>query len=316
MIKRIEWIDTAKGILIILVVLGHCRTNRIVDMVINSFHMVAFFSLSGITFNANRPFGEFLRKKSKSLIVPYLVFSAYFLLYQYAKTFVFPGARFNIVSGLISIVIPISGRNSTSVYGLWYFPCLFLAEVAYYAVLKLRSKTVMGAIILFIALSAFCVWSNQAFGVVSIVGILPFSVASLALGKILWEWSAQIRKKRGVVFVSSLILFAVTVGLNYIFFSHSIDLSSLTLGCVPLYLMSSVSGTILIYTIAVALPAQRILQFFGKDSMYYYGLHYEVIGVIEKILPGGGLQTMGTFAILIPIVVCYKTMRFRRGKND
>lgn len=35
--------DTAKGILIILVVLGHCHVNIVSDMVINSFHMVAFF---------------------------------------------------------------------------------------------------------------------------------------------------------------------------------------------------------------------------------------------------------------------------------
>ncbi len=207
-----------------MVVLGHCRADRIVDMVINSFHMVAFF--------------------------------------RYLKLHLMP------------IDLSMSFCIATLV---------------------------------------FCIWSHQALGVVSIICILPFAVPSLILRKTLAGMSEQIRKNSGVVFVSNLILFAVTVGLNYLFFSHSVYLSSLTLGCVPLYLMSSVSDTVLIYTIAMALPAQRILQFFGKNSMYYYGLHYEVIGVIEKILPGGILQTMGTFAVLIPVVACYKTMRFRRG---
>ena len=49
MSKRIEWIDIAKGILIVLVVLGHSEISGIAASVINSFHMAAFFFLAGLT---------------------------------------------------------------------------------------------------------------------------------------------------------------------------------------------------------------------------------------------------------------------------
>lgn len=49
MSKRIEWIDIAKGILIVLVVLGHSEISEVAASVINSFHMAAFFFLAGLT---------------------------------------------------------------------------------------------------------------------------------------------------------------------------------------------------------------------------------------------------------------------------
>jgi len=285
--KRIEWLDTAKGILIILVVLGHCHVNRITDMAINSFHMATFFSLSGITFNANRTFGEFLRKKVKSLIIPYIAFSVIFLFNQYVKTIAFSDAHFDLFSGLISVAIPVSGRSSTSVYGLWFFPCLFLAEVLLYILLKIRRRTLVGAAILLLIVSTVCVGSYYLLGVASVISILPFAVASLGLGKILAGIGEKVRQHRWLVFVTCLILFIIAVALNSVYSKQSVDLSSMTLGCIPLYVISSILGTVLDYTIAMAPPTSCILRFFGKDSMYYYGLHYEVIGATEKILRGG-----------------------------
>ena len=53
--KRIVWLDIAKAILIILVVLGHSgdiNHGTRLDKYIYWFHMPAFIILSGLTFNA------------------------------------------------------------------------------------------------------------------------------------------------------------------------------------------------------------------------------------------------------------------------
>ena len=49
MSKRIEWIDRAKGIGIILVILGHSIFLEIFKILIYSFHMPLFFSYQGIS---------------------------------------------------------------------------------------------------------------------------------------------------------------------------------------------------------------------------------------------------------------------------
>ena len=70
--SRTEWVDIAKGIGIVCVCLGHLGIESI-DRVVFTFHMPLFFILSGMFLNGNVPFSEFIKKKSKRLLVPYYV---------------------------------------------------------------------------------------------------------------------------------------------------------------------------------------------------------------------------------------------------
>ena len=69
MAGRIKWIDISKGILIVLVVLGHAHISTIVDLIINSFHMAAFFALTGYTFHFGNTFRVFIKKQIKGLLI-------------------------------------------------------------------------------------------------------------------------------------------------------------------------------------------------------------------------------------------------------
>ena len=78
--KRISYIDTAKGIGILLVVIGHSgypSTNLVTW--ISSFHMPLFFLLSGILFAhtgaATKKTKTFLKRKLCSILIPYAFFS-------------------------------------------------------------------------------------------------------------------------------------------------------------------------------------------------------------------------------------------------
>lgn len=88
--QRAAYLDTAKGLLIILVVVGHVwqavyhngilRDEVVYHMVDNwiySFHMPAFFLLSGLFAmrSAQRPIGEFIRRKLRTIAYPYLLWS-------------------------------------------------------------------------------------------------------------------------------------------------------------------------------------------------------------------------------------------------
>lgn len=50
--KRLDYLDVAKGIGILLVILGHCQLGRIgrAHSLIYSFHMPLFFFISGVCF--------------------------------------------------------------------------------------------------------------------------------------------------------------------------------------------------------------------------------------------------------------------------
>ena len=76
-LKRIEYIDIAKGLGIILVVIGHCIDGKTFPGTwISSFHMPLFFILSGMCFNASRYTSliPFFYKRFKTLFLPLLFF--------------------------------------------------------------------------------------------------------------------------------------------------------------------------------------------------------------------------------------------------
>ena len=71
--QRIQWIDVAKGLAILIVVLGHCIGNLTdpVNKIILAFHMPLFFFLSGYCVKVSEiKFLPFLKKKAIALLVP------------------------------------------------------------------------------------------------------------------------------------------------------------------------------------------------------------------------------------------------------
>ena len=107
--QRIDWIDTAKGLCMILVIVGHTLPyGNLMRNFIFSFHMPAFFFLTGYT--ARRPdtwqgFARRVRKDFVALIVPVLgvvqVFNVllnFFLSDDRSLTNLWDIARYNAIT--------------------------------------------------------------------------------------------------------------------------------------------------------------------------------------------------------------------------
>ena len=70
--ERYLFIDVARGISIICIVLGHLGVSSI-NRFVFTFHVPVFFLLSGYFTNAEVSFKEHIKKKAKTLIVPYVL---------------------------------------------------------------------------------------------------------------------------------------------------------------------------------------------------------------------------------------------------
>ena len=68
--RRIDWIDIAKGLGILAVILGHCHLPEKVWNSIYSWHMPIFFVISGYFYRV-QPFEVLFKKKINSLLKPY-----------------------------------------------------------------------------------------------------------------------------------------------------------------------------------------------------------------------------------------------------
>ena len=81
--EHLWWIDSAKGIGVILIVLGHLlydSSHDVLNQIIYSFHVPMFFILAGFVCRHRKGIAEkvkFLRKKAYRLIIPFIIFTLF-----------------------------------------------------------------------------------------------------------------------------------------------------------------------------------------------------------------------------------------------
>ena len=156
--QRYREIDIAKGIAIILVVLGHCviDTNgkvplgipSITAQVIYSIHLSLFFFLSGLLSNKiiehKKINGKYILKRFKRLIIPYFVCGLVFVVMQIAQSKMI-GEHYSF-SSLWKIVIGINPY-----YNLWFLFVLFILSLI--GALIARKNTILIIVIVSLVLS-------------------------------------------------------------------------------------------------------------------------------------------------------------------
>jgi fucose 4-O-acetylase-like acetyltransferase len=113
MITRNSWLDIAKGIAIILMVLGHSSLPDVVERFIFAFHMPLFFIASGYTTNWNKySLKEYFLHKCKTLMLPFAIYSAIVLL---------------LLQGIGALDWRHLLSHGWEGYALWFIPVLFIA---------------------------------------------------------------------------------------------------------------------------------------------------------------------------------------------
>lgn len=123
---RVEWIDIARGIRIILVVIGHlCEGVKPLHNIIYSFHMPLFFFLSGYCFKEQRSWKDFIINKIRTIIIPWVIlglltYFVYAILNGYEEAlYLFKDIFFSIGA-------------------LWFLPVLAISSVLQHIILKCK----------------------------------------------------------------------------------------------------------------------------------------------------------------------------------
>ena len=68
--SRSSYIDVARGICMICIVLGH-QGNPFINRFVFTFHLPVFFIITGYFFNPKTSFKDLVIKRSRGLIIPY-----------------------------------------------------------------------------------------------------------------------------------------------------------------------------------------------------------------------------------------------------
>lgn len=316
--KKIEWIDSLKGIGIILVVLGHAAISPHLFGYIFSFHMPLFFFISGYLFSYERNphFLKFVKSKARGLLIPYLTFAlmglGIWLAYSYLGA---ATSEISILSAIKEILV--SKRNFIFFnVPIWYLTSLFTMVLFFYLLRKyIRNDFVLIGVLLVIGSIGFIQFQTAAS-----LHTLPWSfdatmfyMVFYGAGNLIKNHKDKIRLKTPVYLTALTInlLFLVIPGLFNVFYAQRIPYGhSVYVYFVAMFI--AFCG-ILGYIYLSKKLTIKSLKYLGKNSLVILGLHvplafyvvdklFYILGV--EIAPGlrGIVQTVLSLIILLPVI--------------
>ena len=150
--KHLQWLDMAKGLAILTVVLGHCMsdTTGLHDLVY-SFHMPLFFMLAGYTMRP-KPRKTVLASSFKRLIVPYMAVCCILLLFAIVPpNSIDPNLDSQRSLPVVAVEAlyasgqegALAGHTFQAIGAIWFLPCLFWGRLILNEVL-LRTQRLAG----------------------------------------------------------------------------------------------------------------------------------------------------------------------------
>lgn len=274
---RVDYFDIARGITILLVILGHCLPkDSISRQLIYTFHMPLFFLISGYFFK-EKEMGAEIKSCNRSLLKPYLISSMFIMIFFVTKAFIkgqdaqnqikYWGKAILFGSGeittFLSFKVPIIGT-------LWFLLSLYWVKVIFNLIYKCKNNIITMSFIVVIAIIGFIIpkyiW-------------LPFSIDT-SLINIIFYYIGFIFNKYNVfdkklsVFYY-LILFAIWLILGLCCKTYSVsneynyyivNIFEAVIGC---YLIIMISKFIINCNHILS----NILKWIGKNSLYIMCFH-------------------------------------------
>lgn len=125
-------INLLKALAILVVVAGHLEFSLIPMFPPYSFQVMLFFFIAGILFNPEYSFCEYFVRRFKSLIIPYYLYAAFYLVLTIAAATILGKFWGMEVNWYNELVMPfLTGHQLDLISPLWFVPCLFITLVIY-----------------------------------------------------------------------------------------------------------------------------------------------------------------------------------------
>lgn len=318
MVKRIEWLDSLKGFGIFCVTLGHLSCNYLLETHIYSFHMFLFFFLSGYLHNnLQEDFYEFIVKKSKTLLIPFLFWNV---------TSFGAGLVLNIpIMESISEFFLLNGQICWNA-PIWFLLLLYMVEISFFLIEKYIP---MGEYFIIPILLIFWIFFSTP-NIFLKINILPVCLLFYIFGKIYFRLSDKVSQngnnKKRSIFIILLYLFVSLLFGTYL--NERISFTGAFFGNVGYCCMAAISG-VLFYTTAFQrfrfLRDNKVLSYLGKNSLIIMATQYWLFtlfdlmsGMFFEISIWKYRSTLKALvvALITMTIICFIVERLKKISKD
>ena len=320
--KRMNWIDVAKGICMIAIVLGHLN-HEWINRVVFSFHLPVLFILAGYTMEEQKSSSDYLNDKFNKLMKPYILTCIIICIADVIRSFLNMDYSISGITNIIYRDLQRSWMASGSIQtignydlgsgieAIWFLPAMFFALVFAQYILngtkEWKERFLLGVILAFIANAVrYFLW-------------LPFSILSgmfaavfVVLGKWLKEQSV-LEKCNYKHYLLCMVIFLISIVLD----KSGIYVVSSSMKDYIITPVCSVASALLVIKAAMLLENSRFLRWIGEN--------YILVLQILALEPEAGSEwyerlfstnyfLVVAWMVIIVIVLAFNDLRKKRIK--
>lgn len=332
--KRIDYIDIAKGIGILLMVIGHSLSeDSKLRSFIYLFHMPLFFFISGVVFNELyfQDTKALIKSKLKGLWYPFIKYSIIFIFLHnlFVSFHIFENqgvtAYYNIISIIKNIIRALFFMQTDWLLcQLWFLWILFLSEVVFgflgnfiARITKENFNKILGLVcFLFFLIGMFL--SIKEIKLPNRISTFFVSIFFIYLGYMYSKIKEKIQYRVGIflIVLSILLISSIDIKIAMVDNYYSNHL---------LFLPLSLMGIYIIFYISINLKKNKILKnifsYLGRNTLIILALHFLCFKIVTfsqilfyrkslKLLSNTILYSNGIWwicysvvGILIPLVI-------------
>lgn len=286
--KRIEFIDLAKGICIILIILGHCNVQFSIPG-LTEFVMPAFFILSGLFFKEYDNCRMFVLKKTNGLLIPFMFFYLTAYAMFYALKFCAPQLLITHAEGISDIFCNRQYFNGP----IWFLISLFWSNIYLYIINKCIKKDFLRITVIIVL--GLCGWIMGQIGVIApmfmdvALTTLPFFAAGYYLKKTTLIYPNKY-DKYSILMIFALWIFAfLLTEYSYIRISFHYNIIE-----GPLVYVAGFIGAILILLICKKLKSLPFVTYCGRYSLILLCVHHMIYRPLMVLLPKTGIEILSS----------------------
>lgn len=296
--KYQPWIDSAKGIGVILVVMGHLLYDSNIpylNQIIYSFHMPMFFIISGYLQKKDIP-NDYLIKKARKLLIPFISFIIPWELFYW-------GIIMRQSTSIVAILFDaFYVKGTISNCPLWFLIILFeIYVILYVTKLPQRSLKVLLLSLLFFEALAFVVYQTNiiyfhVFGINRCLVCIGFYI----VGMIISRYSEfNISKLK-------LLILGVLYIISGIIINPKTSIYQYELGSYIPFTIAAVSGALLFLVICKRwLNFENHFTHLSKVAILLLGIQYFFIKPYRIIMNNIGYNNTITYDLLMLVLTIF-----------
>lgn len=290
--NRTYYIDIARGIALIFLVLGHIVTgNSFLFNWIFSFHMPLFFFLAGMCAkDIKGSFSSYVTKKTNQRLLPYFIITAIgFLICMLIPSYravIFDDGWISQLKHCFLFMQPIN----LYIGQVWFLASLFWAEFYFFIWYKLCHRLPV-LLQLFAALLlipiASNLWRIQPY--IPLTGRIPFHMDSACIGAFCYILGFLTKKYNLIEKASkwAYLLIPSACFLNIYFgafLNGYVNICNLIYGTVSLFLASMIFGIMAVVLFSFVINRCRLLEWYGQHSLPLFASHTLLIYLVREFV--------------------------------